>query len=104
MTTTLSLKRDSGFADRLRDYRVLLDGREIGRIGNGEDKDFAVTSGHHQLVVKIDWCRSNIVTFDIAEDQSAKFICGSSLTGTRRAFAIFYVFFAPWKYLWLRAG
>jgi hypothetical protein len=103
MTTTLSLKRDSAFADRLRNYRVHLDGREIGRIGNGEDKDFAVTSGHHQLVMKIDWCRSNIATFDIGEGQNAKFSCGSRLTGARRAFAIFYVFFASWKYLWLRA-
>ena len=38
MAITILLKRDSGYADRFRQYRDLLDGLEVGRIRNGEEK------------------------------------------------------------------
>lgn len=103
MPTTISVNRDSGYADRLRDYRVLLDGAEIGRIGNGAAKTFEVPSGHHQLTVKVDWAHSNVVTFDIGEGQSARFLCGSNLRGWRILLAIYYASFGFRNYLWLRA-
>jgi hypothetical protein len=102
MPTTISVSRDSGYADRLRDYRVLLDGAEIGRIGNGAAKQFEVPSGQHQLMIKIDWARSNIVAFDISENQSARFLCGSNLRGWRIVLAIYYMSFGIRNYLWLK--
>lgn len=77
MPTTISVSRDSGYADRLRDYRVLLDGAEIGRLGNGAAKTFEISSGQHQLMIKVDWGRSNIFAFDIGEGQSARDLSGS---------------------------
>jgi len=58
MSASITLSRGTGYADRLRSYRVMLDGKEIGRIGNGETKSFPVGPGQHELVVKIDWCSS----------------------------------------------
>ena len=55
MSSTISVSRDSGYADRVRDYRVMLDGAEIGRIGNGGEKSFEIAPGHHQLVIKVDY-------------------------------------------------
>jgi hypothetical protein len=103
MATTISVSRDSGYADRRRDYRVLLDGAEIGRIGNGGQKSFDITSGRHQLMLKIDWCRSNIVVFDLAEGQSAEFKGGSSLRGWRQVLLLYYATFGFRNYLWLHA-
>jgi hypothetical protein len=104
MPTTLALKRDSGFADRLRQYRVILDGLEIGRIGNGEEKHFDISSGQHQLMIKVDWGRSNAVSLVAVDGQSALFNCGSNLRGMRLLLAIYYATFGFRNYLWLRAA
>jgi hypothetical protein len=80
---TIAVSRDSGYADRLRDYRVLLDSDEIGRLGNAGEKSFDIAPGAHQLMIKVDWGRSNVVAFEISQDQILKFRCGSSLRGWR---------------------
>lgn len=103
MPTTISVSRDSGYADRLRDYRVLLDGAEIGRLGNGAAKTFEIPSGPHLLMIKVDWGRSNIVAFDVGESQIARFLCGSILRGWRLVLAIYYMSFGFRNYLWLKA-
>lgn len=103
MPTTITISRDSGYADRLRDYRVLVDRIEEAGIGNGETKTLEVSPGEHELLLKIDWCRSNAVRFEISEDQTVKFSCGSSLRRSRPGLAIYYVLFARNQYLWLKA-
>ena len=104
MATSISVSRDSGYADRLRVYRVLLDGIEIGRVGNGETKSFDVKPGQHHLALKIDWGSSNAIDFGIANDQSVKFMCGSNLRGFRLAIGLYYAIFARSKYLWLKVA
>ena len=102
MNASITLSRGTGYADRLRAYRVMLDGEEIGRIGNGETKSFPVLPGKHQLAVKIDWCGSNDVTFSLSSGGSLTFLCDSTLRGLRLLGALYYALFARKKYLWLR--
>jgi hypothetical protein len=104
VATTISLNRDSGYADRRREYRVLLDGLEIGRIGNGERKIFEVIPGQHRLAIRIDWCATDAISFLAVQDQIAKFNCGSNLRGANLVFALYYALLARSKYLWLRPG
>jgi hypothetical protein len=103
MTATIVVRRDSGYADRLRDYRILIDGVEIGRVGNGATQDFQITSSPHQLMIKVDWGRSNIVDFDIGEGQTVRIVCGSNLRGWRIVLALYYATFGFRSYLWLKA-
>ena len=102
MTTTVTLNRDSGYADRVRDYRVLLDGSEIGRIANGETESFEIVPGQHRLAIKVDWCATDAINFLAVQDQITTFNCGSNLRGANLIFALYYVLFARSKYLWLR--
>jgi hypothetical protein len=102
MPTLIAISRDSGYADRLRQYRVMCDGAEIGRISNGESAEFPASPGAHSLVLKVDWCSSNEVRFSIGTGQVLRFGCGSSLRGLRLFLAIYYVLFARERYLWLR--
>lgn len=102
MSAAITLSRGSGYADRLRDYRVILDGQEIGRLGNGESKSFPVASGQHQLAVKIDWCSSNELTFSVSPDGRLTFQCDSKLRGLRLLGAVYYVLFARKSYLRLK--
>ncbi len=97
----IRINRDTGYADRLRAYKVVLDGNVIGEIRNGQQVEFDVGSGKHQLNLKIDWCRSNMVDFEMNQD-SVQFECGSNLRGFKILLAIFYVIFLRSKYIWLK--
>lgn len=97
----IRIKRDTGFADRFRAYKVILDGNVIGEIKNGQQVEFDVSSGKHQLNLKIDWCRSNIVDFEMNQD-IVEFECGSNLRGFKILLASFYVIFLRSKYIWLK--
>lgn len=49
---TINIKRDSCFGDRLRNYRVEVDGAIIGEIADGQSKTFDVEDGYHTLCLK----------------------------------------------------
>jgi len=97
----IKLKRDSGWADSVRAYKVVLDSEVIGNINDGEEKEFDVDVGHHELFLKIDWCRSNSIKFNMG-DSIEDFECGSSLRGWKVLMAMIYVIFLRDKYLWLK--
>jgi hypothetical protein len=44
--------------DRVRAYKVLIDGNTVGKVRNGETADFAVASGRHTVRLKIAWSGS----------------------------------------------
>jgi len=53
-----------------RDYGIYLNKKKIGTIGNGQTKEFEIDSGKHKINGKIDWCKSPIIDFEIAENES----------------------------------
>ena len=55
----LTVKRPRlALLDVARSYRVVLDGREIARLRNGEQKTFLVEPGAHVVQLRIDWTGS----------------------------------------------
>jgi len=101
-TASLVLYRDSGFVDAFRKYAILIDGRQIGSIKNGGTETISLEPGAHTLKLEIDWCSSDSITFDLTSNETARFRCGSNLRGLRAFLGLFYVVFAPSKYLYLR--
>ena len=101
MASSITVVRDAGYADRLREYVILVDDVEIGRIGNGGTCNFPLDPGHHRIRLKIDWCGSQQLSFELPTDASASFRCGSSLRGAKMWFALFYVLFRREQYLWV---
>ena len=64
---TIKIQRTKEHNNRLRDFIILIDGQEIGKLANGEIKDFEIVPGHHTIKAKIDWCSSpelSIITDD----------------------------------------
>lgn len=100
--STIKLKRDSGYADRIRAYHVVIDGKKVTKINNGGNIEIEVEPGDHELFLKVDWCRSNKITFSITEGETKAFDCGSSLRGYKLLFAIIYAIILWSSYLWLR--
>jgi len=76
----LTIIRDSNATNGTRAYKVVLDGVVLGKIKNNQTLEFDLAPGHHELVLKIDWCRSNIVEFD-TEDGNARYACGAYVSG-----------------------
>ncbi len=83
---TLQLTRDSGFADLLRAYKVLIDGEDVGVIRNGQCREFEVSAGSHALEVRIDWCTTGEQQFT-AHDSPEVFRVFSKLRGWRFLFS-----------------
>jgi len=104
VNASISLTRDSGYADRRRQYRVLIDGVVIGRIADGATQSYVVTRGNHTLVLKIDWCGSNPLNFEAQSAEVLHFACGSNLRGLRLLLVFYYALLARNHYLWLRTA
>jgi hypothetical protein len=98
---SLTITRDSGYADALRAYQVVLDGEKLGTLKAGETKQFLVSVGPHDLLMKIDWCGSNTVRFNIVEGDDLSFYAKSNLRGFKFLFAVWYTFFARNSYILL---
>lgn len=99
---TLTLSRESAFTDRLRAYAVMLDGKKIGDLRNGETKSFVIEPGPHTLELKIDWCGSPTLAFTASDNTVASFRASTNLQGIKIFFAIWYVLFERNAYLQLQ--
>ena len=95
------IQRESGFADRIRKYKIILNEKEIGTLGNGETKEFDAPTSNNEIFLKIDWCRSNKLRFESSRDSVNQFSGGSNMKGIKLLFSIVYLFI-PHEWLWLR--
>jgi hypothetical protein len=100
--TQITVRRTTSYADRLRAYKVKLDGVVVGSVRARESVTVPVSPGRHSLVVRIDWCGSEQIDFEIQPGEHVCFDCGSSLVGWRLLLAAFYITFRTHQYLWLR--
>jgi hypothetical protein len=76
--------RDSGHADRLRAYKVIVDGNTAGEIRNGETMEFPISSGQHDLLFKNDWCGSKTTQFTTG-DREVRTFDAKKLSGAETA-------------------
>src|SRR5258708_2235668 len=100
----ITVRRTTSYADRLRAYKVRLDGVVVGSVRARDSVTIPVAPGKHSLVLQIDWCGSDQIDFEARPEEQIVFECGSSLTGWRLLLALFYVVFKTKRYLWLRRG
>jgi hypothetical protein len=96
---TIKVRRGSEWVGRLRAYRVLLDGTDIGHIRRNEEQTFPLPAGNHELQIKVDWCSSEPLRFSIAEAETATFECGSNAGPFS---ALYFVIFRPKTFFWVR--
>jgi hypothetical protein len=98
---SLTIMRDSGYADRIRKYKVVLDGAVAGHVSNEKTKTFSVSPGHHHLRMKIDWCGSKPVEFTATEEDAVTFQARSNLRGFKVFSALWYILFDRESYILL---
>jgi hypothetical protein len=77
----------SPWKDRLRKYKVLIDGAVVARLRNGEESEFSVPAGRHSIEVRIDWTGSDVVDFTADNGEIVEFLCGAtSVLAVHKAF------------------
>lgn len=102
MSARIVLRRDRGFTDYMRRYKVLIDGEEKGQIKNGGTFECEIPCGRHTLQLAVDWCSSNTVEFEAEENGMLGFDCGSNLRGWNLLKARKIMREAPDAWIWLR--
>jgi hypothetical protein len=95
----LRINRKSAYADKLRSYKIVLDDKIIGAIAENETKDFDLKSGSHVIYLKIDWARSNKISFNNNGSELVELEAVSVLAGGKVIFALFYVIFLSTKWI-----
>jgi Tfp pilus assembly protein PilE len=82
----LVVNRPRQAADRLRRYRILIDGRVAAMIANGKTAELDLTPGPHRIAVRLDFLRSQPLEIDARRGDAYHFIVGTNLARRR-----------PWK-------
>ena len=72
--TCITIQRVRQHQSILRKVTIILDGKRIGKIANGEIKSFSISDGNHTIIAKIDWCRSPEISFYIPKNHTKRFL------------------------------
>jgi hypothetical protein len=83
------------WSNRLRSYKIVIDGETLASLGRGQEATVAVAAGHHKVWAKIDWCRSGEVPLDLGENARAYLRCQSSFQPS-------FIFPKAWLYVTIR--
>ena len=76
MSATITVRRQpSLWRDRLRAYKLVVDGSSVASVGQGETKDVAIEPGHHRVWMRISWCRSRMLDIDLQDGGHARLMC-----------------------------
>jgi hypothetical protein len=81
---TLEISRRAGGADRLRGYRIVIDGVKHGKLRQGESREFALTRGLHEVCLVIDWARTPPLVVDMTGRDRVAVTCWSKPMSERR--------------------
>ncbi len=101
-TGTLILVRPKQWCDRLRNYRILVDGAEVGRLAPGAELRVELPEGEREIVAKIDWARSNRLRLDIRAGEATELEVGANAQGWLLVAGIYFATIGFWQYLYLR--
>ncbi len=66
---TLKFNRANEWMNRARAYKIYIDGNKIGEIANGQTNTTEIKAGQYSIVAKIDWCSSQELIINIAENE-----------------------------------
>src|SRR5690606_12368259 len=66
---TIKIRSANEYINKMRAIKILVDGKEIGSIADGETKELRTPEGQHKIEAKIDWCGSPELSFNITDTE-----------------------------------
>jgi hypothetical protein len=78
MAAVVVRRIEYGYRDRWRAYRILIDGRKVGKLKRGQSARFELPAGLHTIQAAVDWMHS--AKFHISGDvpEIYRLRCGPS--------------------------
>jgi hypothetical protein len=101
-TGRLNVKRPNQYADKSRRYRIYVDGARVGTLKAREELSLDVPVGEHDVIARIDWCRSNVLKVNVRTPEPTEVEVSSNAMNGAGFLALYYVTFGYSKYLSLR--
>src|SRR5262245_26768413 len=71
-TCTIRFVRPSGYPDRIRSYKMLVNGVQVGKIANGETLEVTVAAGTAVIEATIDWAKARPLTISTVANQTVE--------------------------------
>jgi hypothetical protein len=99
LTNMITIRRDGGYADKLRSYQIVIDGKTVASIRDGEEEKIKVD---HEIYAEISWARSNKIKFNYHDGDEISFNCKSNIRGAKIFLGIFYATIFSHRYLNLK--
>ncbi len=59
--------RASGWVDRWRAYRIVVDGVDVTKLKRNQSVTIDVTAQEHVLQAQVDWCSSPVLVVDLSK-------------------------------------
>jgi hypothetical protein len=88
-------RRHRAWADRLREYHVLIDNERVGTLRDGQSSTYSVDAGSHRVQLQIDWARSEPRTVDVAAGDIVALEC----RGRNPLAALYWITFGRNRYV-----
>lgn len=101
MSQLIVRRQKALWRDKIRDYKVILDGERVAQVSNGAEVSISASPGAHKLHISIDWCRSNAIDFVMADGEQKIVECGPN---GNALLAVLYVTVLFRRYIWLRSA
>ncbi len=73
------LERKSQFLNRLKGYKVMINGLEQGVIRNGKTEEYEMPAGPNEITCRVNWCRSNSFMVDVKAGEAVYLKVGSGM-------------------------
>lgn len=70
---TITVRRGDNWQDMMRKFKVLIDGEVVGKIGRKKSIDTEVSTGPHEVTLKLDWVESQPLTVDTSSGDVSVF-------------------------------
>jgi len=83
------IKRLPAYGDSLRDYKIYIDDKKIGKIGEEETKEFDLPNGAYTIYAKIDWFKSQKIQFNLSDTEEKYFEVVSNFSFIKMSIALF---------------
>jgi hypothetical protein len=79
---TIRIHRTSEYINGMRNYRILIDNKQVGTIADGETKEFVTEAGQRTITAKIDWCSSPDILLDVKDGETIALRVGGFKNGS----------------------
>jgi len=78
----ITIKRDFGWVDSGRKYKIFLDNQEVAKLKQKESVTLDINLGKHEIYAKLDFVKTKKIKFEIIKDEDKKdFFVFSQLRG-----------------------